>query len=96
MRINYHKSELIPINLEREDCLPFLEILECTLGSFPVKYLGIPLHHDKLHREDLQPLVDSLLLRMAGWRGKLLSTAAKKTLIQAVLASIPIYMLPFF
>jgi hypothetical protein len=33
--------------------------------------LGVPLHFEKLRREDLQPLLDSLLSRMAGWRGKL-------------------------
>jgi hypothetical protein len=43
-----------------------------------MKYLGIPLHFEKLRREDIQPLIDSLLNRMAGWRGKLLSSEAKK------------------
>jgi hypothetical protein len=35
-------------------------------------------HFNNLKREDLQPLVDSLLSRMAGWRGKLLSSESKK------------------
>jgi hypothetical protein len=61
-----------------------------------VKYLGFPLHFSKLKREDLQPLIDNLLGRMAGWRGKLLSMEAKRILIQSVLSSIPIYMLSLF
>jgi hypothetical protein len=61
-----------------------------------MKYLGVPLHFEKLRREDLQPLIDSLLSRMAGWRGKLLSSEAKRILIQTCLASIPIYLLSFF
>ena len=89
MRINYHKSELIPINVEVEECSTFLETFGCVLGSFPIKYLGIPMHYDKLKREDLQPLIDSLLSRLAGWRGKLLSSAAKRELVRSVLASIP-------
>jgi CRISPR/Cas system endoribonuclease Cas6 (RAMP superfamily) len=56
----------------------FLEVFQCVVGQFHVKYLGLPLHFNKLKREDLQPLVDSLLSRMAGWRGKLLSSEAKK------------------
>jgi hypothetical protein len=96
MRINYHKSELIPINVEVEECNTFLETFGCVLGSFPIKYLGIPLHYDKLKSEDLQPLIDSLLSRLAGWRGKLLSSAAKRELVRSVLASIPIYLLFFF
>jgi hypothetical protein len=95
MRINYHKSELIPINVEIEECTSFLEIFGSVLGSFPIKYLGIPLHYDKLKREDLQPLIDSLLGRLAGWRGILLSSAAKRELVRSVLATIPIYLLFF-
>ena len=66
MRINYHKSELILINLGPEERTQFVEVLQCDLGYFPIKYLGIPLHFSKLRREDLQPLVDSLLKRLDG------------------------------
>jgi hypothetical protein len=81
MRINFHKSELIPINIEVEELQPFIDIFKCEVGIFPVKYLGIPLHFHKLRREDLQPLIESLLRRITGWRGRLLSTAAKRVLI---------------
>ena len=73
-----------------------MEVLQCVLGDFPIKYIGIPLHFSKLGRDDLQPLVDSLLKRLAGWRGKLLSSAAKRELVQSCLASIPVYLLSFF
>jgi hypothetical protein len=96
MRINYHKSELIGINIDSVEMSPFLEIFQCVEGHFPIKYLGLPLHFEKLKREELQPLVDSLLKRLSGWRGKLLSIEARRLLIQTVLASIPIYMLSFF
>jgi hypothetical protein len=75
---------------------PFLDILQCVTGKFPVKYLGIPLYHDRLRREDLQPLIENILKRIIGWRGKLLSYVANIILIQACLASIPIYLLSFF
>jgi hypothetical protein len=59
MRINFHKSELIPINIESEELLPFIEIFQCKEGSFPVKYLGIPLHFDRLKRERIyNPLAE--------------------------------------
>ena len=47
MRIKYHKSELIPINLSVEECAQFVDILHCVVGDFPIKYLGIPLHYVK-------------------------------------------------
>ena len=96
MRINYSKSEIIPIGLTDREVDSFKSILECTVGTFPIKYLGIPLHYEKLRREDIQPLIDKILKRMAGWRGKLLSYAARVILIKACLASIPVYLLSFF
>jgi hypothetical protein len=96
MKINYHKSELMAINIEQGEMQSYLDIFQCVAGAFPMKYLGIPLHFEKLRREDLQPLIDSLLSRMAGWRGKLLSSKEKRILIQTCLASIPIYLLSLF
>ena len=96
MRINYNKSELIPINLDEPETQLFANIFGCVVGNFPIKYLGIPLHYDKLRREDLQPLIDKILKRIAGWRGKLLSYAGRLVLIKTFLASIPTYLLSFF
>jgi hypothetical protein len=96
MKVNYYKSELIPINLDADETIELQHILECVVGSFPIKYLGVPLHFEKLRRENLQPIIDKILKRIAGWRGKLLSYAARVTLIRACLASIPIYLLSFF
>jgi hypothetical protein len=96
MRINFQKSELIPVNIEIEDLQPFIDVFQCEVGNFPVKYLGIPLHFNKLRKENLQPLIESLLKRITGWRGRLLNIAAKRVLIQACLSSIPIYLLSFF
>lgn len=96
MRINYHKSELIPIGMDEADSKPFLDIFQCTIGASPIKYLGIPLHHDKLTRVDIQPLIDKFLIRISRWRGKLLSQGGRLLLVKACLASIPIYLLSFF
>lgn len=69
MRINFHKSELIPINLGSDEVHRISHIFGCPVGSFPIKYLGIPLHYEKLSREDIQPLVDKMWKRVASWRG---------------------------
>jgi hypothetical protein len=53
MKINYEKSELVPINLDHAESELIKEIMGCVVGAFPIKYLGIPLHHEKLRREDL-------------------------------------------
>jgi len=66
MRINFHKSELVPLNLDHSEAHRLAHIFSCTLGSFPIKYLGVPLHYDNLTREDIQPLVDKILKKVAG------------------------------
>ena len=96
MRINYHKSEIIPMNVSEQEKRGMVETLGCPEGTFPINYLGIPLHYQKLTREDLQPLVDKILKRISGWRGKLLSHAGRIVLIKTCLASIPIYLMSFF
>jgi hypothetical protein len=62
-------------------------------GGFPFKYPGVPLHHEKLRREDIQPIVNKVINRILGWVGRLLSYAARLTLLKACLASIPIYLM---
>jgi hypothetical protein len=69
MRVNFHKSEHIPISMDDIETQPFLDIFQCVMGKFPVKYLGIPLHHDRLRREYLQPLIENILKTITGWRG---------------------------
>jgi hypothetical protein len=85
---------------ERSFRLPFTHIISthlsgCPVEGFPIKYLGVPLHYDNMRRDDIQPLVDKMLKRIAGWRGKLLSLAARLTLVKSCLASVLVYLLSF-
>jgi hypothetical protein len=95
MRINFHKSELIPMNLDEQQTHQISHMFRCPVGVFPIKYLGVPLHYEKLKKENIQPLVDKILSRISGWKGKLLSYAARVTLIQTCISSIPVYLLSF-
>jgi hypothetical protein len=80
------KSELIPMNVEPEEVHSLAHLFSCPVGTLPIKYLGVPLHYEKLSREDIQPLVDKMLKKLAGWRGRLLSYAGKL---------VPVYVLSF-
>jgi hypothetical protein len=96
MRINYHKSELVPVSeLDAKELQLYFEIFGCPMGDFRIKYLGIPLHY-QLMREDLQPLIDKIIKRIVGWRGKLLTQARRVVLIKTCLASIHVYLLSYF
>jgi hypothetical protein len=45
MKINYNKSDLVPVNLDEEETLQYSKIFCCKVGSFTFKYLGVPLHY---------------------------------------------------
>jgi hypothetical protein len=66
------------------------------VGTLAIKYLGIPLQYSKLSREDLQSLIDKIIRRIAGWRGKLLTQAGRLVLIKTCLSTITVYLLSFY
>jgi hypothetical protein len=79
--------------VDENDAQFIAQSLSCKIGEFPMQYLGVPVHHSKLKRDDIQHVVDKILKRAAGWRGKLINDAAKLELVRSVLASISIYLL---
>jgi hypothetical protein len=44
MRIKFHKSEFIPMNIDLDCIHEVSHLFSCPVGNFPIKYLGIPLH----------------------------------------------------
>ena len=51
MRVNFHKTQLITMNVEEDVVHQAAHIFNCLVGCFPLKYLGVPLHYYKLSRE---------------------------------------------
>jgi hypothetical protein len=64
VKINYSKRELTTINLEEGGSNNYARIFCCKLGNFPFKYLGMPVHYEKLRREDIQPIVDKIIKKI--------------------------------
>ncbi|KAE8681196.1 hypothetical protein F3Y22_tig00111338pilonHSYRG00169 [Hibiscus syriacus] len=54
-------------------------------------YLGVPILHKRENAETFTPLVKKILKKLASWKGKVLSMAGRRTLIQAVTSAIPIH-----
>jgi hypothetical protein len=96
LRINYDKTEIYPIRYPTPLWPALMEVFPGKYSSLPGKYLGLPLHFKKVRRNDLQPLIEKINNRLAGWKGKLLSKAGRETLVKAVLSAQPIYHLTGF
>jgi hypothetical protein len=52
--------------LEDEEIQEYAKVFCYKIGPFPFRYLGVPLHYEKLRREDIQPIVDRVLSRIFG------------------------------
>jgi hypothetical protein len=53
MRINYHKNDLTPVNLDEEETQDYAKTFCYKIEKFPFIYLGVPLHYERLRREDI-------------------------------------------
>jgi hypothetical protein len=48
LNINFHKSEVLCFNKGKDEENDYISLFGCESGSFPFKYLGIPIHFRKL------------------------------------------------
>jgi hypothetical protein len=52
IKINFHKSEMYCFGEAKEWENEYSVVFGCQSGSFPFKYLGIPMHYRKLSNRD--------------------------------------------
>jgi hypothetical protein len=58
LKVNYTKSQMIPLNLTQEQAVNLANTFGCQLGSLPFTYLGLPLGTTKPRVDDYMPLMD--------------------------------------
>lgn len=96
LKVNFHKSRVIGINLEEHFLNDAAVFLNCKQGSIPFKYLGIPIGANPRKENTWRPVIDLLNKRLSSWRKKHLSIGGRLTLINSVLNSLPIYFMSFY
>jgi hypothetical protein len=82
LRVNLNKTKIFPIQCDETMLSTTLADFPGKISNFPGKYLGLPLHTWKLRRVDVQPLLEKIGGRLPGWKGKLLPTAGRETLVK--------------
>jgi hypothetical protein len=80
----------------KDDEEEYINLFGCAAGTFPFRYLGIPIHFRKLKNGEWKLVEDQFEQKLARWLGKLLSYGDRLVLINLVLTSLRMFMLFFF
>ena len=92
LRVNFHKSCILPINVDEAETARLASVFGCQVGTLPFTYLGLPVGTTKPRIQDLFPVVDRVERRLSA-SSSLLNQGARLQLLQSVLSSLPIYFL---
>jgi hypothetical protein len=74
LKNNSHKSEIFCFGEAKEFEDHYKELFGCNSGTFPMRYLGIPIHFRKLSNTDWLKVEERIEKRLSSWKGKNLST----------------------
>jgi len=66
LKINFNKSEIIMVTEDLDKSKVYSEMFNCVIGSWPIKYLGVPVFGSRLHVMDWVPLDEKLVKRLDG------------------------------
>lgn len=90
---NYNKSATTPIQCSQEQLQVVADELQCNIQLFPIIYLGLPLSTRKPTKAEVQPILDKLANKVAGWKPKLLSPDGRLYLIKSVLMALSVHFM---
>ena len=89
LRVNVAKSTIFTSGVKtREEEEEMVDLLGYEVGTFPVPYLGTPLHTKKLSREGYAPLLDKVKGLIDTWATRTLSYVGRLQLVKAVLGGV--------
>ena len=75
-------------------CLQMI-LLGCNVETLPMSYLGMPLGASHNSPSILNPILEKIEQKLAGWK-KYLSKGGKLMLLKSTLSSLPTYFLSLF
>jgi len=96
LKINFNKSEVIMISQDSDQSLRYAEMFNCATGSWPIKYLGVPVSGSRIQVANWLPLIEKISKRLDDWKCGVLSLGGRLTLLNACLSSIPIYSMSMY
>ena len=90
--VNYHKSFIIPINVENAVMTELASAFGCQIGKMPFTYLGLPVGTTRPKMVDFMPLVDCMERRMTA-SSSFLNQGERLQFLNSALSSMPIFFM---
>lgn len=95
LRVNYSKSCLIPINVYEQKTQILAGTLGCSVGKFPLTYLGLPVGTTRSKLRELMPIINRIDRRLASC-SSFLSFGGRLQVVKSVFSALPAYTLSIF
>jgi hypothetical protein len=88
--VNYHNSNIYPINVSQERIDVLAGTFDCQIGSFPFTSLGLPMGTTKPKVEDFLPLVQRIERRLIA-TSNFVTQAGRVEMMNSVLSALPTF-----
>jgi hypothetical protein len=88
LKINFHKSEVYVFGYSQQDKDNMANMLNCVLGEFPMKYLGIPISDHHLSMGAFSPTLQKMIKILDPWKGRHITSGGRHILTNSCLRSI--------
>ena len=90
--VNYHKSSMVPINVDEDSIIGLAAAFGCQVGKMPFTYLGLPVGTTRPKMVDFMPLVDCMERRMTT-SSSFLNQGERLQFLNSALSSCPSFIL---
>jgi hypothetical protein len=92
LKVNYSKSNMIPINLSLDRLAHLAATFNFRAGSLPFTYLGLPLSNSKPTIQECLPVVYRVERRLIS-TAMFLTQGGKLLMVNSVLSSLPTFFM---
>ena len=82
LKVNVGKSEIVLVG-EVNNLVALASILQCRVGSLPMKYLGMPLGTSFKTASIWKPILEKMEKKLSGWKHLYLSKGGRLTLLKS-------------
>ncbi|XP_071718630.1 uncharacterized protein [Rutidosis leptorrhynchoides] len=97
LRINMTKYHIFGIGVSySSEVDSFAAATGTRVGTFPTKYLGVPIRANMNRVSSWDFLVETFQSELSSWKANLLSSGGRLTLVKSVMGSLDIYVMSLF